>query len=300
MKAWVWLFAFFFTQLFSQAEKENSLFSEEKMSTAQAVTLGVVQGITEFLPISSTGHMIITNECIFHTHEKATDVQNGIKNYMAYINVGTILTLLLFFRKDLRRILKGFCGNDSGGFQLGMNLCFAFIPAGILGFFTDKILDSFYTRTYVALGLIVGGFLIFWIERVRKKSVGRYANIYELPFASAWVIGVFQCIALWPGFSRSLSTIMGGILVGFTLVQAIQFSFLLGLLTTSLATAYKFFKHGEALQQAVDGFTAWLGIVVAFLVGMSTIHGLFRFLQKNGLRVFGYYRILFGFLLLLL
>ncbi|MBP5191532.1 MAG: undecaprenyl-diphosphate phosphatase [Opitutales bacterium] len=300
MKRWVYFFAFLGTQLFAQAQKETPSFTKEKISTAQAITLGVVQGITEFLPISSTGHMIIANECIFHTHEKSMDVQNGMKAYIICINVGTIFMLLLFFRNHLQRILKGFCGHDSGGFQLGMNLCFAFIPAGLLGFFTEKALDAFYTRACVALGLIVGGFFIFWIERVREKSVGRYANIYELPFASAWVIGGFQCIALWPGFSRSLSTIIGGILVGFTLVQAIQFSFLLGLLTDSLATVYKFFKHGEELRQTIDGSTAWLGIVVAFLVGVSTIHGLFQFLQKNGLRVFGYYRILVGFLLLLL
>ncbi len=271
---------------------------EAAVSKAQAATLGVVQGIMEFLPVSSTGHMILVNECCFKTsgHDH---VQKSLEDYMVCIQLGTILTLLLFYRRDVIRILKGwFLGKDKIGFQLGLNVGVAFIPAGLLGFLLDGFIQThFYNKTFIALSLFIGGAIILWLERFRAKHPGHIEDVYNLSLRSAIIIGLFQMIALWPGFSRSLATIMGGIIVGLTLIQAIKFSFLLGLLTSFVATVYKLLKHGSDIFQTIPMDTYLLGIVLAFIVGISTIALFLRFLQKNGLKIFGYYRLLIGVLL---
>ena len=272
----------------------------EKIPVSQAVTLGIIQGITEFLPVSSTGHMIIANECFFHASRQSKSLQAALNNYMVCINFGTLLVLLLFFRKDIRRILNGLCGKDTKGFRLAFNLGIAFIPAGILGLLTDKTLERFYTPTCVATGLMLGSIGIFLIENFRKTHQPCCDDLYNLSVAKALFVGLLQTVALWPGFSRLLATVIGGVCIGLTLTQALRFSFLLGLLTTALATSYKFLKHGDVLLRATDGVTAWVGIGVSFIVGMAVISLLFRFLKNNGLRIFGWYRLALGTLILCL
>ena len=287
---------FFAVATRTYADETNEAHTE-KIPLSQAVTLGIIQGITEFLPVSSTGHMIIANECFFHASRQSKNLQAALNNYMVCINLGTLLVLLLFFRKDIRRILNGLRGNDTKGFKLAFNLGIAFIPAGILGLLTDKTLEHFYTPTCVATGLILGSVCIFLTENFRKTHQPCCDDLYDLSVAKALLIGLLQTVALWPGFSRLLATVIGGIWVGLTLTQALRFSFLLGLLTTALATTYKFLKHGDVLLQATDGVTAWLGIAVSFGVGIAVISLLFRFLKNNGLRIFGWYRLALGVLI---
>lgn len=284
---------------YTYADETNEAHTE-KIPLSQAVTLGVIQGITEFLPVSSTGHMIIANECFFHTSKQSKTLQAALNNYMVCINLGTLLVLLLFFRKDIRRIVNGLCGKDTKGFKLAFNLGIAFIPAGVLGLLTDKTLERFYTPTCVATGLILGSVCIFLTENFRKTHQSCCDDLYDLSVAKALFVGLLQTVALWPGFSRLLSTVLGGIWVGLTLTQALRFSFLLGLLTIALATSYKFLKHGDILLRATDGGTVIIGIAVAFIVDMAVISLLFRFLKNNGLRIFGWYRLALGALILCL
>ena len=183
----------------------------EKIPVSQAVTLGIIQGITEFLPVSSTGHMIIANECFFHTSQQSKSLRTAVNDYMVCINLGTILVLLLFFRNDIRRILNGLCGKDTKGFKLAFNLGIAFVPAGILGLLTDKTLEHFYTPNCVATGLILGSIGIFLIENFRKTHKPSCDDFYDLSVTKALFIGLLQTVALWPGFSRLLSTVLGGI-----------------------------------------------------------------------------------------
>lgn len=272
--------------------------NSEKISTQQALTLGVVQGLTEFLPVSSTGHMILVNECCFQEATTSKHTQNALNNYMVCIQLGTIFTLLLFYRKDVFRIICGVMGKDKVGFKLGWNVGLAFIPAGLVGFLLDDFIQRFYNRTCVANALVVGGFALLIMEYWRSQNANRKCkDMYAISWFTALCIGLFQIIALWPGFSRSLATIMGGICVGLSLVQAIHFSFLLGLLTSLVATGYKFLKNGSELLQLMDGGTCFLGIFVSFLVGISAIYFFFSYLQKNGLTLFGYYRIFIGIVL---
>lgn len=274
-----------------------SLHGDEVLTKQQAVTLGAIQGVTEFLPVSSTGHMILVNEIFFKDTYKS-DQKTYIDNYMVCIQIGTILTLLLFYRKHILRILKGWIGKDKLGFRLGLNVGIAFIPAGLLGFFCDGFIQKFFfTRDFVVASLIIGGIMIFLLEFYRKKCPARMDDIYQLTSRSAWIIGLFQVIALWPGFSRSLATIIGGIIVGFNLVQAINFSFLLGLLTSSVASCYKLLTGGADFFETISLNACLLGICVAFVVGSSTIAIFLRYIKKNGLKFFGWYRIFIGILL---
>lgn len=273
------------------------LYGDVALTKEQAVVLGVIQGATEFLPVSSTGHMVLANELLFKKTYAAAEKAH-VDNYMICIQIGTILTLLLFYRKYVLRILKGWLGRDRSGFTLGLNVGIAFIPAGLLGFFFDGFIQKyFYTRNFIATSLLIGGMAIFFLEIYRKKHTARINDIYELPLRSALIIGLFQIIALWPGFSRSLATIIGGIIVGFNLVQAVNFSFLLGLLTSSVASIYKLLKGGTAFLDAIPWDTGSLGILVSFMVGMSTIVVFLRYIQRNGLKIFGWYRIFIGILL---
>lgn len=269
----------------------------EKISTQQALALGVVQGLTEFLPVSSTGHMILVNECCFKSKKTSEQRQNALNNYMVCIQLGTILTLLLFFRKEVLRIIRGVLGKDKIGFKLGWNVGLAFIPAGLAGFFLDDYIQRFYNRTCVANALIVGGIVLSVMEYFRRRNNQQFKDLYAMSWIMALTIGLFQMVALWPGFSRSLATIMGGVCVGLGLIQAIRFSFLLGLLTSLVATGYKFLKNGSEILMLMDGSTCFLGILVAFLIGTSTIYSFFKYLEKNGLSIFGYYRIFIGILL---
>lgn len=273
------------------------LYGSETLSKEQAIALGVVQGATEFLPVSSTGHMILVNEIFFKDTYQA-EQKAQVDNYMVCIQLGTILTLLLFYRKYVLRIFKGWLGRDKLGFRLGLNVGVAFIPAGLLGFFCDGFIqENFYTRNFIATALWVGGLMILLLEIYRKHHPARMDDVYQLTVHSAFIIGLFQIIALWPGFSRSLATIMGGIIVGFNLVQAINFSFLLGLLTSSIASGYKFLKGGTDFLNAIPWDTGLLGVLVAFMVGMSTIAVFLRYIKGNGLKIFGWYRIFIGILL---
>lgn len=269
----------------------------EKISTQQVLALGVVQGLTEFLPVSSTGHMILVNECCFKSTGASEQMQNALNNYMVCIQLGTILTLLLFFRKDILRIICGVLGRDKIGFKLGWNVGLAFIPAGLSGFFLDDYIQNFYNRACVANALIIGGIALLIMEYFRCRNNRKFEDLYAMSWTTALMIGFFQMVALWPGFSRSLATIMGGIYVGLNLIQAIRFSFLLGLLTSLVATGYKCLKNGSEMLMLMDGSTCFLGILVAFLIGTSTIYSFFKYLEKNGLSIFGYYRIFIGILL---
>lgn len=281
--------------LWAQGAAASTQQNDIAMPLSQAVTLGAIQGMTEFLPVSSTGHMILANHYIFHVPEAQKDSWN---DYLVCIQLGTILTLLLFYRRDIGRILRGCCGKDTDGFRLGWNVGLAFVPAGLLGFFCDGyIQQKLYNPLCIAWALAIGGYFISLIESWRVKHAPRYASVYNLTARSALAIGLCQCIALWPGFSRSLATIIGSLLVGLSLVESIRFSFLLGLLTSTVATLYKLLKHSDALLHMLSQSMAWVGIGVAFVLGLLTIHLFLRYLQRHGLKIFGYYRILLAIIL---
>ncbi|MDR1254460.1 MAG: undecaprenyl-diphosphate phosphatase [Puniceicoccales bacterium] len=266
------------------------------LDIGHACALGLTQGITEFLPVSSTGHMILVNELFLksgtdYLGKVLNSTQLALNHYMVCIQLGTLGVLLLFYRREIRKMLAGLMGKNNEGLRLAFHVAIAFVPVGLLGFIGgDWIQMHLYNRSCVLAAVFVGGIFIFFVENYRKRQQVRW-TLDNMPIRVALGIGLFQLMALWPGFSRSLATIVGGVVLGMSLVQSIHFSFLLGLLTSTVATGYKFLKSGSEMLQQLDVVSMLTGIVVAFVVGMVTIHAFFGYLKKKGLGIFGYYRL---------
>ncbi|MDR2769299.1 MAG: undecaprenyl-diphosphate phosphatase [Puniceicoccales bacterium] len=266
------------------------------LDVSHACALGFTQGITEFLPVSSTGHMILVNELFLKSStdylgKPLNSTQIALNHYMVCIQLGTIWVLLLFYRREIKKMFAGLMGKNNAGLRLAFHVAVAFVPVGLLGFIGgDWIQTHLYNRSCVLAAVLVGGMLIFFVENYRKHQQIRW-TLDNMPTKVALGIGLFQLIALWPGFSRSLATIIGGVVLGMSLVQSVHFSFLLGLLTSAVATGYKFLKSGSEMLQHLDVISMLMGVMIAFAVGMITIHAFLGYLKKNGLSLFGYYRL---------
>ncbi|OHE74123.1 MAG: hypothetical protein A2Y14_05855 [Verrucomicrobia bacterium GWF2_51_19] len=262
----------------------------------EAAALGAVQGITEFLPVSSTGHMIVAHEVFSDKGPQALEQKSLIDKYLVVVQLGSICALLWVYFGRIKSILRGFLGRDWRGLKLGVLLITAFVPTGIAGLLLDGwIQTALYSTKTVAITLILGGVLIWFSEKYKTHS---RKNVDALTFKNALTIGFFQCIALIPGTSRSLMTILAGYWVGLSRVEAVTFSFLLGLLTSSTATAYKILKEGPSLLSLSFGPT-FLGCTIAFILSLLTARWLLTYIQHHTLIPFAYYRILFGLMLFL-
>jgi undecaprenyl-diphosphatase len=251
------------------------------MSNWQAIILAIIEGITEFLPISSTGHMILASAFMGIANDDFT------KLFTVCIQFGAILSVLaLYWKKFFNSI----------GFYF--KLAAAFLPAAIIGFlFNSKIDEMLESPLVVAINLLVGGIFLLFIDALFKNSTESDSS--KINYYQAVKIGVFQCIAMMPGVSRSAATIAGGMAQGFSRKAAAEFSFFLAVPTMFAASAYKLLKAYHQIQpQHIT--TLALGNLVAFLVAMLAIKFLIGYLTKNGFKVFGYYRIALGSLILVL
>ena len=249
------------------------------MSFWQAVLLAIVEGITEFLPISSTGHMIIASSVMGISQLDVT------KMFTVNIQFGAILSVIVLYWKRFFQTLDFY-----------KKLFVAFLPAAVFGFLLNDLIDSLLENVWVvAITLLVGGILLIFID----KLVNPEATEREMSYKDALIIGFYQCIAMVPGVSRSAATIIGGMLQGFGRKQAAEFSFFLAVPTMAAAAGYKFLKTYETIQKA-DIEILLVGNVVAFVVAMLAIRFFISFLTKHGFKIFGYYRIALGLILLAL
>ena len=255
----------------------------------QSIIMGIVEGITEFLPISSTGHMIIVGHLINFTGAFAT-------LFEIVIQLGAILAIVVLYRNKLWDSLKNLTPGKSG-FKLWSNIIVAFLPSAILGFTLHKKIEAtLFGPVPVIAALIVGGILMILVEnRFRKKDV--IGNVDSIILPQALMIGCFQCLALWPGMSRSASTIMGAWIVGLNSVAAAEFSFFLAIPTMIGATALTLFKAKMALT-AIEIISLIIGFVVSYIVAIIVVDKFVNFLKKKRMRVFAVYRICVGVLLL--
>ena len=264
----------------------------ELMELFKAALIGIVQGITEWLPVSSTGHMILFNEFI-----KMNVSETFMSTFLVVIQFGSILAVLTIFFKKLNpfdvsknKIQK------SETIDLWIKVIIAVIPSGILGLLFDDTIDAlFFNPTTVAIALIVYGIIMIMLEnRNKKPSVNSFS---EVSYKLAIGIGLFQCLALIPGTSRSGSTIIGAVLLGTSRYIATEFSFFLAVPTMLGASALKLVKTGFAF----SGFE-WLilatGSIVAYIVSILAIKFLLDYIKKHDFKVFGYYRIVLGILVL--
>ncbi|MFC5408918.1 undecaprenyl-diphosphate phosphatase [Larkinella bovis] len=247
------------------------------MSFFHAIILAIIEGLTEFLPVSSTGHMVIYSSLVGISQSEFT------KLYTVNIQFGCIISVLVLYR---RRFLQ------TTDFYL--KLFVAFLPAAVIGFLLNDFIDSLLENvTVVAITLLLGGILLIYIDRIFKQI----PRDYDVTFPEALKIGFFQCIAMIPGVSRSAATIIGGMAQGLTRKQAAEFSFFLAVPTMAAASGYKLLKTYKTIQSD-DIQVLLVGNLVAFIVGLLAIRGFVGFLTKYGFKIFGYYRIILGLLLL--
>ncbi len=258
------------------------------MTIFQAFVIAVVEGITEFLPVSSTGHMIITSSLLGIAQDDFT------KLFEVAIQLGAILAVVVVYHKKFFPLNR---------WNFYFKLLVAVIPALLFGFlFSDKIDDLLESPTTVAISLLAGGIILLFIDKVFTNS--RIDNEDQLSFPKAFITGLWQCIAMIPGVSRSAASIIGGMQQKMTRNFAAEFSFFLAIPTMAAATGYKLlkaFKETPEILQSSDNLIALaIGNVVAFVVALLAIRFFIHYLQKHGFRMFGWYRIIVGILLLIL
>lgn len=256
----------------------------------KAAFLAFVEGITEFLPISSTGHMILFDEFI-----KLSNDEQFAKAFMVVVQLPAILAVVVYFWKDLWPFAAK-REETVARFVLWGKILLAFFPAVVLGaIFADMIEEKLFNPITVALALLVGGILLIVLER--RSTTGAVPTARALTAGMALMIGLFQCIAMIPGTSRSAATIIGAMALGASRLAAAEFSFFLAIPTMVGATGYTIMKHGLNFTSEQWMVTA-VGSVVAFGVAYAAIAGFMSYIRRNNFKPFGYYRIALGLIVL--
>jgi undecaprenyl-diphosphatase len=255
----------------------------------KALILGIVEGLTEFLPISSTGHLIIVGSLLDYTNEQS-------KVFKIVIQLGAILAVCWDFRERISKVIGGL-GNDPVQQRFASLVIVAFLPAAVLGLIFHSTIKAYlFNPLTVAMALIGGGILILYIER--KAYHPRINTIDEMNWRDALKVGFAQALAMFPGVSRSGATIMGGLIFGLSRKTATEFSFFLAIPTMFAATAYDLAKNWKLLQLA-DLPVFAVGFVASFIAAMLTVKALLRYVSSHDFSVFAWYRIVFGIVVLL-
>lgn len=247
------------------------------MTTFQAIIIAIVEGITEFLPVSSTGHMIITQELL------GMEITDFVKAFTVNIQFGAILSVIVLYWRRFFQTLDFY-----------FKLFVAFIPAAVIGFALSDIIDSMLESVLVvAVMLVLGGVVLIFVDNWFKRP----AKNQKISYPSAFKIGLFQCIAMIPGVSRSAASIIGGMTQKLDRKTAAEFSFFLAVPTMFAASAYKLLQNYKSISPD-DIDILLIGNAVAFIVAMMAIKFFITFLTKYGFKVFGYYRIVVGIIIL--
>ena len=262
----------------------------DPVDAVKTVVMGVVEGITEFLPISSTGHLIVTGELIGFEAGPARKEFRDL--FEVVIQLGAILAIVVLYRTRLleigRRLLRG----DAVARGFLRNLLLAFIPAAVVGLALNKYVEAYLMNSAtVAAVLAIGGLAIILVER--RHPAPHLTDMQRLPARTAFLIGCFQCLAVvLPGTSRSAATILGGMLLGVERKAATDFSFILAIPVMAAATGYKLFKERAVLAANHDHIAVLaLGFVVSFVVAWAAVAWLLRYIASHTFTAFGWYRI---------
>jgi undecaprenyl-diphosphatase len=280
------------------------------MEPWQAFLLGVIEGITEYLPVSSTGHLVLAQR-LMGIGTESEEAKLAADAFAICIQGGAILAVLGLYYKRVLQMIRGVLGEDAEGLRLAINILAGFLPAAVLGLlFNDLIEKHFFHMWPIIFALVVGGIAILVVSRIRRNHppAGGTKDLMELTWKMALIIGLLQCVAMWPGTSRSLMTIMGGLIVGMSIRSAVEYSFLLGVLTLTAATAKKavwgisgageqyeaWFGGTMLMWDAYGGLSFLLGIVAATISAALAVKWLVTYLQSHGLALFGWYRIAVG------
>lgn len=261
------------------------------MIVLKALMMGLVEGFTEFLPISSTGHLIVFGNLVgFHSNHKVFEIA---------IQLGAVLAVVFEYRQRFAGVLHGL-GKDKKANRFVLNLAVAFMPAAVMGLlFSKQIKEYLFNPLSVAVMLVLGGFFILWVEKRQSYTVPKKIDVDALRPVDALMIGIAQVFALIPGTSRSGSTIMGGMLWGIERKTATEFSFFLAVPMMVAATAYDVLKHYQFFTLHDIGLIL-IGFVAAFVSGLVAVKALLRFVSKKNYIPFAYYRIVFGIVIIIL
>jgi undecaprenyl-diphosphatase len=252
------------------------------MDVVQAVILSIVEGATEFLPVSSTGHMILVSY-MMKIHDQAF-----VKTFTIAIQLGAIAAIVMLY---YRRFLQGI--------DIYIKLCVAFIPTAIVGFLAYKTIKTYlFNPLGVSLALVVGGIVLIVIDRWVIARESRYAALEDISYKNAFFIGLIQCLSMIPGVSRAAATIIGGVFNGLDKKQATEFSFLLAVPTMCAATGYDLLKT-DAVVGSAEIMLLACGFIGAFFSAWVAVRLFVRFVENHGFKVFGYYRIVVGIVFVL-
>lgn len=267
-----------------------------------AIILGIVEGFTEFLPISSTGHLIVAEHLI--------GFKDTAELFTVVIQIGSVSAVMWYYRLDLIKRITGFFKREEGANKFWLNLVIATIPAGLIGVALDKTLQKYAVPRYVAVMLILGGIVLYVVEtyhqkessdRPRRMEKHTEARLDTITPKQALGVGMAQVVSLMPGVSRSGATIVGGLLGGLDRVTATAFSFYLSIPVMILATLYKLAKNRHEITHLPGGTAALVvGVITAFVTGLLAVSWLLQYISKHNFKKFAYYRIAFGFFIFLL
>ncbi|MBX3215336.1 MAG: undecaprenyl-diphosphate phosphatase [Labilithrix sp.] len=276
------------------------------MNPLIAALLGIVEGVTEYLPVSSTGHLILASHALGHTGD-------AVDSFDIVIQLGAILAVVVHYRRLLLERTAGLLRRERASVQLLLALVLGFVPTAIVGLLLRKKIKALlFGPGPVAVALVAGGLVMIAVELVRASRAKRAAaapaagasdvglvGLEHVTPARALAIGLGQCVSMWPGSSRSMCTIVAGQLAGLSTATAAEFSFLLGLPTLGAATVYEAYKSRDVLGQ-IGAANVAVGLVVSFVVAWAVIAAFLAYLKKRGLVPFGVYRILLGSIVFLL
>ncbi|MGE4488354.1 MAG: undecaprenyl-diphosphate phosphatase [Kiritimatiellales bacterium] len=277
-----------------------------RITMPQAMILGTIEGLTEYLPVSSTGHLILAADALnlggfAHTADGEAirgplgpimEPNPALNAFNVVIQIGAILAVVGIYFRRIREMCFGLIGRDSKGLQLLINLMAAFMPSAVIGLLSSDLIERYlFSPLTVAIALAVGGVAMIFTTKLYRRDEKHLCDLHSLTLRSALIIGCAQCLAMWPGTSRSMVTILAGLAVGLNLVAAAEFSFLLALPTLSAATLYKTVTQWDALTASVGLDSLLTGIIISTIVAAFSVRFLIGHLTKHGLAPFGVYRI---------
>lgn len=264
------------------------------MDNFQALILGLVEGLTEYLPVSSTGHLLLAQRLMGIDSSTASDA------FAICIQAGAILAVLGIYRQRVAQMVMGAVGRNKAGQRLLINLLSAFVPAAVLGLLLEKPIKKYlfggdeWGLWPVVAAWFAGGMAILVVSLARRRrgtSPTTGFDLEHLTVRMALIVGLAQCIAMWPGVSRSLITIVGGVLVGLSLPAAVELSFLLGVITLTAATAYDALKHGPEMLATYGATPLLIGFGAAWLSAVLAVKWMVGYLKSHGMEIFGWYRV---------
>lgn len=255
------------------------------ISPLDAVLLGVVEGLTEFLPVSSTGHLILAAHLLGLAGKP-------VKTFSVVIQAGALGAVLWLYRERVGVMWRGLLGRDPAGRRLAVNLALSFAPAGLVGLLLhDVIKEHLFGTSPVVLALAVGGVVMIGMDRWFKANGQPDRTLASIVPREALLIGFAQCLALWPGTSRAMVTLVAGMLMGLPATVAAEYSFLLAIPTLGMATVFDLATGGKPLLAEVSALSLLAGCVAAAIVAGLAVRGFVRYLTNRGLEPFGWYRL---------